>query len=199
MASQLIIDHQASLLGICWVGTAIVGAGVASPLVDWTHAYKTFMVGTIFAVAAAMLGFTLLLYFSPREFVAVYLVGGAMGLGASGIPAIIEAAIECTFPVPEGTVMGLLFLGFNVTSIVFTYAISHITFETSSMASAEIDTRYIWSLLTHSANWVVFASYAIACVFAVLFKPDYRRLAYEKKRKDEDAQKNRSSINIPHE
>lgn len=91
----------------------------------------------------------------------------------------------------QGTVMGLLFLGFNLTSILFTFAISHITTDTSSMASAEIATRY-QICLNHSANWVVFGSYAIACVFVVLFKPDYRRLAYEKDRRENPSPSNPS-------
>jgi hypothetical protein len=91
-------ESQSDIVGVVWVSMAIIGAGCASPLVDRTHAYKTFMVVTMVIAFATMLAFTMVLYVDPTNFILIILSGGAMGLGASGIPAIIEAAIESTYP-----------------------------------------------------------------------------------------------------
>lgn len=42
-----------------------------------------------------------------------------LGLAGGGIPAILEAAIEVAYPIPEATVMGVLFLGLNLFSAFF--------------------------------------------------------------------------------
>lgn len=42
-----------------------------------------------------------------------------LGLAGGGIPAILEAAVEVAYPIPEATVMGVLFLGLNLFSALF--------------------------------------------------------------------------------
>lgn len=157
--------HKSDLVGVVWISTAIVWAGIASILVDRTHAYKVFVVTNMGLLVLAMAAFTAVLIWFPSHFIFVVLAGGSMGLGASGIPAIIETAIECTYPMPEGTVMGLLFLGFNITSIAFTEAMN-VLLKKNRLG----------------ANYMVLGFYAISFLCVIFLKPDYRRLAYEKKK-----------------
>lgn len=65
-------------------------------------------------LALTMGAFTLVLGLAPQLFILLAVAGGSMGLGASGIPAIIEFAIECTYPMPEGTVMVSVDINFSL-------------------------------------------------------------------------------------
>ncbi len=80
-------------------------------------------------------------------------------------PFQIQATIETIYPVPEATAMGILFLGLNVTAIVFTLSMEKLKDpKTGSMALS---------------LWVVVGLSALGAILVLFFKGDYRRLAYE--------------------
>lgn len=122
-----------------WISGSIVGGALGGPIVDRTHAYKPFMVsafidgtnrhglqvGSLTFILLGCLVFTLTLQFAKHNLWLLSIIIGFVGLGAAGIPAILEATVETIYPVPEATAMGILFLGLNVTAIVFTLVSFH--------------------------------------------------------------------------
>jgi len=164
-------NTDAGTISSIWISSAIVGGVMGGIFIDKTHAYKLFMVGTLSFATIGIVWFTLTLIFVPKNMVLLCVIIAFIGLGASGVPAILEATIETVYPVPEATAMGILFLGLNITAIVFTLSMSKLQNpKTGSMINS---------------LWCTVGLCTVGLVFAVLFKGNYQRLAFEKQAKKE--------------
>ncbi len=89
-----------------------------------------------------------------------------MGMSGGGIPAILESSVEATYPVPEATTMGLLFLGLNVFSIVLTLLLGALRAPDGNMALS---------------MWVLVVMSVAAIVGLLFFREEYRRLEFEQR------------------
>jgi len=159
-------NSEAGLLGTIWIASAIFGGAVGGPIIDKTHGYKAIMFGSIVLFTIAIAVFAVLLQFMQKNLVALSVVIAFIGLGSCGMPAILEATIETTYPVPEATAMGFMFLGLNITGILFT------------VIMVKLKNPKTGSMVPSLIGAVVLC--VIACVCIVAFKKDYKRRQYER-------------------
>lgn len=141
------------------MGVVVAGA-ISSPLIDRFHNYKVWIVVSLglTSVSTAVLNLTFSLF--KLSFIPVAVFSCISGFTSFGLIAIVEATIEITYPVPEATVMGLLFSGLNLMGVVFIFLFQ--LFKTKS------------GNLIISA-WVIVGTYVISTVLMLIFNPNYKR------------------------
>eukprot|EP01114_Cavostelium_apophysatum_P012628 TRINITY_DN2875_c0_g1_i1.p1 TRINITY_DN2875_c0_g1~~TRINITY_DN2875_c0_g1_i1.p1 ORF type:complete len:474 (-),score=92.37 TRINITY_DN2875_c0_g1_i1:38-1459(-) len=160
-------NTEAGTISSVWIGFAIVGGMLSGPILDYTHAYKPFIMANLGLLTAGIVWFTLTLEFAKHHLILLCVIIAFIGLGAAGVPAILEATVETTYPIPEATSMGILFLGLNIMGIVFVVGMSKLKNpKTGSM---------IGSL------YLAIGLMVVACICLLFFKPEYKRLEFEKK------------------
>jgi hypothetical protein len=114
------------------------------------------------------------------------------GLGSAGMPAILEvlhysvkqadlsqATVETIYPVPEATAMGILFLGLNITSIALTLLMEQLKDPKTG--------SYLVPLI------ISVGVCAAGTLLTLLFRPEYKRLEFEKIEKEKQKSKSTQS------
>jgi hypothetical protein len=111
-------EDDASLFAGLLLGCGLVSAGVVGMYLDKSHCFK-FVLKILFSLATAtILLYSLMLRPNAGAGLAVTfaILGGTM---LPILPTSLEAAVECTYPVPEEYSTGLLMSGGMLTGICF--------------------------------------------------------------------------------
>jgi len=117
-----------------------------------------------FLMSFSLLAFSLFLKFLPNFYV-LCVTMGFMGMAASGVPAMLEAGIETTYPLPEATAMGMLFFGLNISALLITFAMERLQ-----------------NSVTHDmfvSLWGAVGLTMFSACMTCFFKEDYKRLKFE--------------------
>jgi MFS family permease len=75
-----------------------MGGIIGGPIIDRTRAYKGFILITLSLATIGTTIFTLVLSYAQKNMVALSIIIAFVGLGAAGVPAILEATIETIYP-----------------------------------------------------------------------------------------------------
>lgn len=111
-------EDDASLFAGILLGFGLLSAGAVGLFLDQSHLY-IFVLKTLFSLAtASILLYSLMLRPDARIGLAVTyaILGGTM---LPILPAAMEAAVECTHPVPEEYSTGLIMSAGMITGICF--------------------------------------------------------------------------------
>eukprot|EP01104_Vermistella_antarctica_P018879 TRINITY_DN7176_c0_g1_i1.p1 TRINITY_DN7176_c0_g1~~TRINITY_DN7176_c0_g1_i1.p1 ORF type:complete len:490 (+),score=103.94 TRINITY_DN7176_c0_g1_i1:231-1700(+) len=169
-------SHQAAKFVVVWVFFALLGAVAVGPVIDRKLAsYRACALTCMVANLVAVLSFVLSMQFLPSELWGVsstwviYMIMALLGLSGAAIPAVIEGTIEASYPVPEATVMGVLFFGMNVSAMLFILYMNWLI--------------KIWGSPT-LANWSVFFGILIGAGCLVLYKEENNRQKFEEEHKE---------------
>jgi hypothetical protein len=164
MQELVVSTPLAAWVGIAFVGGGVAGAAIAGLIVDKWRIYQSVLsVGATGALA------TMVLFFFGLPENEPWLIGSAVAAGfflIAMLPVAFEAAVEVTFPVNEATSAGLLIMSGNIFAIVFVLAFS--------LASA--------SAATVLAAILIF--FAGTLLSMLSFRPEYRRLEYERRNRE---------------
>lgn len=173
-------NKEADSLATIWISTSIAGGIFGGLFIDRWRVYKQFIIVSMAASAVGLTIFAFLLHVLPgKDFGVMAVAIGVMGFTACSLPAILEATIETIYPIPEATALGFLFLGLNVFGAGLTLGMTE-----------EIDVVPQAGGFVALLSTVFFILISVAMVFK--FKPEYRRLAYEKDVQDEEDRLSRS-------
>ncbi|XP_066460576.1 solute carrier family 49 member A3 isoform X1 [Eleutherodactylus coqui] len=173
-------DFISGLCGALFIVFGSVGALLCGLYVDRTKKF-TEVVKICFALTAlSVIAFAVA---SNVKHVAPLLVVICSLLGLFGFaiyPIAMELAVECSYPVGEGSSTGLAFISGQVQGLIFMvgfqsltkpYAVSHLS--SCGMDQIEI---YDWSIPTLVMAGICSAG---ACIFIIFFHTDYKRLKAE--------------------
>eukprot|EP01038_Epipyxis_sp_PR26KG_P009234 gene9234-12448_t len=123
LLQQLPGNYSTGQIGL--TGAAFVGAGVAGTIfigfiIEWSKAYRTVLK---FAYSISFLSWIFfLINCRPNNF--ALFIFGAVLVGITSIPSIpatIVSAVECAYPVPEETTIGVLYISANILSVICTF------------------------------------------------------------------------------
>eukprot|EP00795_Rhopilema_esculentum_P009024 gene9024-16669_t len=116
------IGYMGFTTGLC----GMFGLLCSGILLDRTKLYKSLSVAIFAACASLMLLFSLLLEF-VHSFLVIFLIFCAFGFFSNSFINIgLEYAAEITYPVPEGTTSGIIFLLANLYGIIWTFLLSFV-------------------------------------------------------------------------
>ncbi|CAG8484823.1 11692_t:CDS:2 [Paraglomus brasilianum] len=112
-------DTMSGIIGAITILSGLVGAGISSPIIDKTKAYKT-LIKSVTPVVGV--GFFLLPFVVRENFyVEIMILCGLIGfLSFSLLPVALEIGVECTFPVSANTSAAILWLGGQGGGVIFT-------------------------------------------------------------------------------
>lgn len=166
-------EDDASLFAGLLLGCGLVSAGVVGMYLDKSHDYK-FVLKTLFSLATAtILLYSIMLRPTARAGLAVTfaILGGTM---LPILPTSLEAAVECTYPVPEEYSTGLLMSAGMITGICFIVGLQRLA---EAQPTCEENNRgyyFSWS------SAVLLASGAVATFIAFQFRGPRLRLRAER-------------------
>lgn len=120
LTAQGYTEDDAGWMGALIIGFGLAGAIAAALIADKWHRYNE-MVKVIFAIATgACIFFTLVARPGQPAVIAVSLA--LFGISAFGIlPTAIELAVELSYPVPEGTSAGFMWMSGQIFGIIMIF------------------------------------------------------------------------------
>ncbi|XP_069486701.1 solute carrier family 49 member A3 isoform X3 [Ambystoma mexicanum] len=170
----------AGLCGALFIGVGILGAFLLGLYIDRTKNF-TEAIKICFAMAAlASIAFALVSRL-PNQPALVAAVCSLFGFfGFSIYPISMELAVECSYPVGEGTSTGLVFIAGQIQGIIFMLLLQAVTKQLAdaplSACNAELDTPLDWKAPTLLLAGICSVG---ACIFILFFRTDYKRLHAE--------------------
>eukprot|EP01117_Protostelium_nocturnum_P014111 TRINITY_DN5327_c0_g1_i2.p1 TRINITY_DN5327_c0_g1~~TRINITY_DN5327_c0_g1_i2.p1 ORF type:complete len:522 (-),score=94.68 TRINITY_DN5327_c0_g1_i2:70-1635(-) len=169
LLTQIMLEYNytpdnSSTLATIWIASSVFGGILGGPIVDKTHAFKSVILTGLCLITSSLLAFTFALEFQHEMWI-LYIIVCVAGLGIVAMPAILEAAVEVIYPVPEATAMGILFFGLNVMSF----------FQSILIGLLKSD-RFKYRIPLLSSVGIC----ALTCIMVFFFKPKYERREFEK-------------------
>lgn len=162
-------QYESGWFGVIMIIVGLVGAAVIG---IWCDTYRKYREALIFGFIMAVLGsvwFIFALLYS-HSFALTMCGAGFFGFFLMAmLPVGIDAAVEVTFPCPEGTVSGLIFQVGNLTGVILLFVM-----EALKPSPKEGPQVPYW------AFYVVFVVAAAGAALIPFFKGPYKRLEYEK-------------------
>lgn len=165
MQSIVGLASTAAWIGNAMVGAGIVASGVSGTIIDKWRIYRpVLIIGAIGGLGGLVLFYLGLSFYFTNE---AWLIGSGAMTGfflISLLPVAFETAVELTYPVNETTSAGILIMGGNAVAIIFVILFSVVT----------------------EINWVTLSAvvtYGVACIIILFFKPHYKRLEEENRKK----------------
>jgi FLVCR family MFS transporter 7 len=153
----------------------LVGAVVFGLILDQKHCYREALrigYGTAFLTVWA-----LFVALDRRSRVVIYVCFALLGFFMIPMmPATMESAAECTFPISEDDSVGLLMTSGNLVGVILTVALDGIISNTSADLSG---TKYVFG----AQNMFIAAFSLTAFVSIWFFNGEYRRLARDNQHK----------------
>ncbi len=164
--------NDAGMYGGVLIGAGLVGAGIIGPILDCTHMYRLALKAG-FAVATSGLLFVLL-QLVPDNQTAIAIGFGCMGFCMMPLlPTALEAAVECTFPVPEEMSATLLMLVGNVAGLGLTYFMQYLV---------SLRPKYDAAMGRMTpVSWCLLGAVGASAMIVFTFQGRYLRLEAEKK------------------
>ena len=165
-------DDDASLFAGLLLGFGLLAAGAVGVYLDRSHHYSC-VLKTLFSMAASsILLYSLMLRPNARAELALTfaIMGGTM---LPILPTAMEAAVECTHPVPEEYSTGLIMSAGMITGICFVVGLQRLT--DSQPTCDENDRGYYFSW----ASAVMLLSGIVATITALQFRGPTLRLQAE--------------------
>ena len=108
----------------------IVGAAICGVYLDMTHNYRPALKTGFFLATLSTLVFVIAL--QKDQTTLMYFVFGLMGLCMIPLlPATMENAAECTYPIPEELSVGILLIGGNILGIPIVLILQQFADQTS--------------------------------------------------------------------
>ena len=163
-------QSDAGMYGGVLIGTGLLGAGIAGPILDKTHVYRSFLkVGFCCGIGALIFMLAML---QPDNQAALTAAFAVMGLFMMPLlPITLETAVECTYPIPEETSASLLMLMGNVVGFICIYSLQVLI---------KMNPRFIDNPTVLTPNAVFLTSMVIFATAIILtYKGEYKRLAAE--------------------
>jgi FLVCR family MFS transporter 7 len=147
----------------------MVGATISGKVIDKTKLFtETLRVSFGFATLAFLM-FTLVL--PMRIFWLVSISTGLMGFFCfAALPVALELAVECSYPVDEGTSAGLMWLTGQLFGII-------ITFSMDGLSTSPVEPG--WQPSMTNSCWFVTSMAGLAAVLLLFFKTEYHRLSVD--------------------
>lgn len=169
---------DAGMYGGILIGAGMVGAGIIGPILDCTHMYRLIL-KTGFAMAVGGLTFVLL-QLIPDNQIAISVGFGWMGFCMMPLlPTGLEAAVECTFPVPEEMSATLLMLVGNVAGLGLTYLMQYLV---SLRPTYDPELGRMTPV-----SWCLLGAVAFSAAVVFSFQGKYLRLDAEKIRREQES------------
>jgi MFS family permease len=163
-------ERDAGWFGVIMILVGLVSAGVIGAITDAKKNYRTMMIFCFSASVAGAAFFIFALLYSDN-FALTAVASGAMGAFMLPLlPVGIDAAVEVTYPVPEGVIGGLIFQAGNVFGIVL------LVFMELLMPSPLSNDVPYWSL------YFMFIIAAAGAALVPLFRGPYKRHLFELER-----------------
>lgn len=107
------------------IGAGLVGAAVAGPLMDKTHAYRaTLKAGIALVAGGSVFMLASLQPDQPAMVIASFALTGLAMLPM--LPISLQNAVECTYPIPEESSAAMLLLTGQYTGIAFTLVLTRL-------------------------------------------------------------------------
>ena len=165
-------EDDASLFAGILLGFGLLSAGVVGLYLDQSHLY-TFVLKTLFSLAtASILLYSLMLRPDARVGLAVTfaILGGTM---LPILPTAMEAAVECTHPVPEEYSTGLIMSAGMITGICFIVGLQRLVDTEPTCDENNHGYYFSW------ASVVLLSSGVVATITAFQFRGPMLRLQAE--------------------
>ena len=165
-------DDDASLFSGLLLGCGLVMSGVVGVYLDKSHRYQ-FVLKLLFSLASlALLLYTLVL--RPNATAALATTFALLGAVMLPIlPTTLEAAVECTYPVPEEYSTGLIMSAGMATGICYIFGLEHLA-DVQPTCKDNPDVFYV-----SPASVVLLASALVATCVAFRFQGPLLRLEAE--------------------
>lgn len=158
----------AAILILC----GLIGAGVASVILDTTHMYREVLKFGFVMCTFAMIFFACMLY--ANNFALLGLAFGILGLFMLPIlPAVVENCAETTYPIQEDLPLGLLMIGGNLIGIPFVIVLQSLLRQEAYGPAPFLP-----------SNVFILSLVVITTLMLTQYNGDYKRLQCESKRSD---------------
>ncbi|KAE8632351.1 hypothetical protein XENTR_v10001523 [Xenopus tropicalis] len=170
----------AGVCGALFIFFGFIGAFVCGLYVDRTKKFKE-VVKTCFALTAlTSIAFALVINFREQT-VLVACVCSLLGLFGFAIsPVGMELAVECSYPVGEGSSTGLAFISGQIQGIIYMILFQKLTrpFATSGPSPCGMNQTEIYDWSTSMLVMAALCSFG-SCIFIIFFHTKYKRLLAE--------------------
>ena len=156
-------SNDAGVFGALIIGGGLVGAAIAGPVMDATHAFKPLC--KICAVIAFVGTLIFVLALRPGQGTLVTVAFGIMGFAMMPLlPISFETAVEFTYPIEEETSSCLLMAMGNIMGVVFVYLLAYLI---------TLEPTYV-TVFTPCSIFIVVMT--VLCIGCYLFlEGDYKR------------------------
>lgn len=160
-------EDQSGIFGVVFILVGLVGAAICGVLLDTTHRYREILKGgMLFALLAILF---LFLSLESESYTVVVLSFAFLGFCMLPLlPASIENAVECTFPIPEDDSTSLLLVVGNTVGVGMIVLMQYFLDMSSSLPS-----------IISPFNIFVMSVGCFCLVMIILYKGEYHRMEYE--------------------
>uniref|UniRef100_A0A8C0IXL6 Solute carrier family 49 member 3 n=1 Tax=Chelonoidis abingdonii TaxID=106734 RepID=A0A8C0IXL6_CHEAB len=169
----------AGLNGALFTVFGLLGAFLLGLYVDKTRKFiestkVCFCLTALASIAFAVVSFV-------NQAVPLALISSLFGFfGFSIYPVAMELAVECSFPVGEGTSTGLIFVSSQIQGVILMLLLQALTVQISAAPFSTCDIEEGGALdWTVSTLGMAGACSVVACFYVIFFHTDYKRLHAE--------------------
>lgn len=170
----------AGLNGALFTVFGLLGAFLLGLYVDKTRAFTEATKVSFCLTALASIAFAVMSRFRNQT-VPLALTSSLFGFfGFSVYPVAMELAVECSYPVGEGTSTGLVFVSGQIQGAVLMLLLQALTVPTTAAPFSTCDTAE-GGALDWTISTLVLAGVCsfVACFYVIFFHTDYKRLRAE--------------------
>jgi FLVCR family MFS transporter 7 len=166
-------EDDASLFTGLLIGCGIVGAFFVGFYLDRSHQYGLVLKTGFCSATLCFVGYSLLL--RPNDTAGLSVSFAIMGSTMIPmLPTILEAAVECTYPVPEEYSSGLILSAGQITGIAYIFGLEALADRQPSCEKNDGDYYFA------SASGLIIASACVATAIMLTYKGPLLRLEAEK-------------------
>ncbi|KAH1169079.1 hypothetical protein KIL84_013669 [Mauremys mutica] len=170
----------AGLNGALFTVFGLLGAFLLGLYVDKTRQFIESTKVCFCLTALASIAFAVMSRFRNQA-VPLALISSLFGFfGFSIYPVAMELAVECSFPVGEGTSTGLIFVSSQIQGVILMLLLQALTVQISAAPFSTCDIEEGGALdWTVSTLVMAGACSVVACFYVIFFHTDYKRLHAE--------------------
>jgi FLVCR family MFS transporter 7 len=166
-------EDDASLFTGLLIGCGIVGAFFVGFYLDRSHQYGMVLKAGFCSATLCFISYSLLL--RPNDTAGLSVSFAVMGATMIPmLPTILEAAVECTYPVPEEYSSGLILSAGQITGIAYIFGLEALADRQPSCEKNDGDYYFA------SASGLIIASACVATAIMLTYKGPLLRLEAEK-------------------
>ncbi|XP_067409595.1 solute carrier family 49 member A3 [Emydura macquarii macquarii] len=170
----------AGLNGALFTVSGLLGAFLLGLYIDKTRQFIESTKIGFCLTALASIAFALVSRFRNQK-APLALISSLFGFfGFSIYPVVMELAVECSYPVGEGTSTGLIFVSGQIQGVILMLLLQALTVQTSAAPFSTCDTEEGGALdWTTSTLVMAGACSVVACFYVIFFHTSYKRLHAE--------------------